>query len=55
MSWIKTEEVSAGREQIPAFENLQSNQDNGEHQKYFWNVIVLHENSQSGLRKPNQE
>ena len=31
----KNRKVSAGREQIPAFEKLQSNQDNGEHQKYF--------------------
>ena len=29
---------------------LQSNWENREHQKYFWNIIVLHEKSQSGLR-----
>ena len=32
---------------------LQSNQENGEHQEYFWNVIVFQENSQSGMRKLN--
>ena len=32
---------------------LQSNQENCEHQKYFWNVIVLQEKSQSGARKLN--
>ena len=30
---------------------LQSNQENREHQKYFWNVIVLQQKSQSGGRK----
>ena len=51
----KNRKVSTGREQIPAVENLQSNQDNSEPQKHFWNVVVLHENSQSGVRKPNHE
>ena len=32
---------------------LQSNQENCEHQEYFWNVIVFQENSQSGMRKLN--
>ena len=32
---------------------LQSNQENLEHQEYFWNVIVSQENSQSGMRKLN--
>ena len=32
-------------------EVLQSNQENREHQKYFWNVIVLQEKSQSGVKK----
>ena len=26
-----------------------------EHQKYFWNVIVLQEKSQSGMRKLNHK
>ena len=30
---------------------LQSNRKNRERQKYFWNVIVLQEKSQSGLKK----
>ena len=51
----KNRKVSAGREQIPAFENLQSNQDNCEHQKYVWNVVVLHENNQAGVRKPDYD
>ena len=34
---------------------LQSNWENREHQKYFWNVIVLQEKSQSGLRKLNRK
>ena len=34
---------------------LQSNQENCEHQKYFWNVIVLQEKSQSGARKLNRK
>ena len=34
---------------------LQSNQENCEHQKYFWNVIVLQEKSQSGTRKLNRK
>ena len=28
---------------------------NREHQKYFWNVIVLRGKSQSGVRKLNQK
>ena len=28
---------------------------NREHQKYFWNVIVLQEKSQSGVRKLNRK
>ena len=32
---------------------LQSNWENHEHQRYFWNVIVLQEKSQSGMRKLN--
>ena len=34
-------------------ECLQSNRENCKHQKYFWNVIVLQEKSQSGMRKLN--
>ena len=34
---------------------LQSNRENHEHQKYFWNVIVLQEKSQSGVRNRQQE
>ena len=34
---------------------LQSNRENREHQKYFWNVIVLQEESQSGVRKLNHK
>ena len=30
---------------------LQSHRENGEHQEYFWNVILFQENSQSGMRK----
>ena len=33
---------------------LQSNWENHEHQRYFWNVIVLQEKSQSGMRKLNR-
>ena len=33
---------------------LQSNWENDEHQRYFWNVIVLQEKSQSGMRKLNR-
>ena len=29
---------------------LQSNWENREYQKHFWNVIVLHENSHLGMR-----
>ena len=29
---------------------LQSNWENREHQKYFWNVIVFQENSHLGMR-----
>ena len=29
--------------------------ENREHQKYFWNVIVLQEESQSGVRKLNHK
>ena len=36
-------------------EVLQSNQENREHQKYFWNVIVLQEKSQSGVKKLNRK
>ena len=32
-------------------EILPSNWENCEHQKYFWNAIVLQEKSQSGVRK----
>ena len=32
---------------------LQSNWENHEHRRYFWNVIVLQEKSQSGMRKLN--
>ena len=32
--------------------SLQSNREN-QHQKYFWNVIVLREKDQSGVRKLN--
>ena len=34
---------------------LRSNRENHEHQKYFWNVIVLQEESQSGMRKLNSK
>ena len=34
---------------------LQWNRENREHQKYFWNVIVLQERSQSGVRKLNRK
>ena len=34
---------------------LQSNRENREHQKYFWNIIVLQEKSQSGVRKLNRK
>ena len=34
---------------------LQSNQENREHQKYFWNVIVLQEKSQSDVKKLNRK
>ena len=34
---------------------LQSNQENREHQKYFWNVIVLQEKNQSGVKKLNRK
>ena len=34
---------------------LQSDGENREHQKYFWNIIVLQEKSQSGVRKLNRE
>ena len=30
-------------------------QENPEHQNYFWNVIVLQEKSQSGVRKLNRK
>ena len=30
-------------------------QQNHEHQKHFWNVIVLQEKSQSGIRKTNPQ
>ena len=30
---------------------IQSNQENSKHQKYFRNVIVLQEKSQSGMKK----
>jgi len=33
---------------------LQSNWENDEHQRYFWNVIVLQEKGQSGMRKLNR-
>ena len=33
--------------------SLQSNRENREHQKYFWNVIVLREKNQSCVRKLN--
>ena len=33
---------------------LQSNWENHEHQRYFWNVIVLQEKGQSGMRKLNR-
>ena len=29
--------------------------ENREHQNYFWNVIVLQEKSQSGVRKLNRK
>ena len=32
---------------------MRSNRENREHQKYFWNVIVVQEKSQSGMRKLN--
>ena len=32
---------------------MQSNRENREHQKYSWNVIVLQEKSQSGMKKLN--
>ena len=32
---------------------LQANREKREHQKYFWNVNVLREKSQSGVRKLN--
>ena len=35
------------------FRVLQSNEEIREHQQYFWNVIVLQEISQSGVRKVN--
>ena len=34
---------------------LHSNWENHEHQKYFWNVIVLQEKSQSGIRRLNRK
>ena len=34
---------------------LQSNRDNCEHQKYFWNANALQEKSQSGMRKLNRK
>ena len=34
---------------------MQSNRENREHQKYFWNIIVFQEKSQSGVRKLNGE
>ena len=34
---------------------LQSNQENREHQKFFWNATVLQEKSQSGMRKLNRK
>ena len=33
---------------------LLSNWDNHEHQRYFWNVIVVQEKSQSGMGKLNR-
>ena len=33
---------------------LESNRENRDHQKYFWNVIVFQEKSQSGARKLNR-
>ena len=34
---------------------LLRNSQNCEHQKYLWNVIVLREKSQQGMRKLNQK
>ena len=36
---------------LVAGKRKQSNRENHEQQKYFWNVIVLQEKSQSGVRK----
>ena len=36
---------------LVAGKRLQSNRENREQQKYFWNIIVLQEKSQSGVRK----
>ena len=36
-------------------EHFQSNQKNRQHQKYFWNVVVLQEKHQSGVRKLNRK
>ena len=33
----------------------QSNRENREHQNYFWNVIVMQEKSQPGVRKLNRK
>ena len=36
---------------LVAGKRLQSNWENREQQTYFWNIIVLQEKSQSGVRK----
>ena len=36
---------------LVAGKRLQSSQENREQQKYFWNIIVLQEKSQSRVRK----
>ena len=48
--WVCKNNTSS--DQIVSF-LLQSNWENREHQKYFWNVIVLQEKSQSVVRKLN--
>ena len=36
---------------LVAGKRLQSNRENGEQQKYFWNAIVLQEKNESSVRK----
>ena len=48
-------EISVYSHTLRSRRQLQSNQKNHEHQKHFWNVIVLQEKSQSGVRKLNRK